>query len=181
MKRVGPPNEQLPEGDGKEKTPGPRPDLSGAEQILLRVVKVGQLMHRDGMSLMEIWVWNNEPDQVAKGWGYGYRHVHRLCKRAKLLGADFLCKSHEQNILTTLMEWMELKRHSVVLGDMRAACYCEKEIAKLRDSYVGKSMRHLTAGNNRDSFDWKTNAKAATVTVGNPPEGAAEATFTPVS
>ena len=164
-----PEHEKLPNTPGK---PGRRPDFSGPEQILLRVVKVGKLMHKEGMQLFEIYNWNMEPEQMATGWGYGYRHIHRLVKRARTLGADFLSKSHEQNILTTLMEWVELKRESMLLGDMRAAAYCQKEIAKIRESNSGKSLRGIT-GIDKGVFNW---AK-----IEHKPENAIDAESSPVT
>ncbi len=151
---AGPQHEQLPEESRK---PGPRPDLSGAEQILLRVVTVGSLMHKNGWSLQRIFVWNQDPEQIKNGWGYGYRHIHRLVKRAKLLGAEFLCKSHGERILTSLNEWMELRGEAVLLGDIRAAAYCQKEIDKLRDAHAGKHLRGITplhGGGGHGRYKW---------------------------
>ena len=111
---------------------------------MAKVVKVGRLIHREHMTLMEIFAWNQQPEQIRDGWGHTYRHCHRLCKRSRLLGVEFLAKSHEQNILTTLLEWIEIKKESFIVGDMRAVIFCQKEIAKIRDDNFSKSMKGVT-------------------------------------
>ena len=126
--------------DGK---PGPREGTT-AEDILARVVKIGQLIYRNNLTLFAIYCWNQEPEQIAKGWGLSYTYCSRLAKRARMLGAEFLGNSHADNVLTTMMEWVELKKTSIEVGDIRSALYCEKEMSRIRDTWQGKSLNGVT-------------------------------------
>lgn len=133
-----PDHEQLP--DDPKKT-GRREGLSSAEILLQRIVTVGKLMHEQGMSTIEICVWNQLPEQIANNWGYSFRHIYRLVKRAKRLGAELICRNPAENLIQTIQEWAAIKRRSIEIGDMRAACVAQAKISELRDSYVLKAIK----------------------------------------
>ena len=171
-----PDNENIPDEKPKPK-PGPRHDQSSAEQIIDRVMIVWSKMYVEGLSMLEIFTWNQDPAQMAKGWGYGYRHIHRLCQRAKRLGAELICKDHVDNVLQTLNEWSGLKKMSLKLGDTRGAIVCQVEIAKIRNVWSGKSLAGKAA--KAKYFEWAHDSqRRAVVSFANlkeiqakPPEG----------
>ncbi len=132
-----PAHEQLPP-KGKA---GRRPS-SSPEAVLSRVVDIGQMMVDQGMSLMEIYRWNitenpKDPEHL-KRWNYSYRQIHIMCKDARKIGQSLICKSYEEALTFTLRGYYSLKRKSMAAGDFRVAFLCEREISKLRGTFIAQ-------------------------------------------
>ncbi len=148
--------------------PGPKPgSKSHPNEILKRIVQIGQMLHIQGMTLTEIYQWNMDPDRGldpetreplpgGNPWGYGLRQVSEMVRRANALGAQLLVKDYATAIRIQLRLWYDLRRKSIAGGDFRVAAVCNIQIAKIHDSHVGKLSRHKhIPGTQMDaSFVW---------------------------
>lgn len=131
-----PEHEEISQGPGKGSRIG-----SSAELTLRRITQIGKMMYDRRMDMVEIFTWNQEPEQIAAGWGYTYRHIHLLCKRAKMLGAALLCKDMAEAVRTDLKEWETILRKCLEIGDMRAACVAQAKISEIRGVNVGRAIQ----------------------------------------
>ncbi len=132
-----PAHEQLPP-KGKA---GRRPNTT-PEAALSRVVDIGQMLVDQGMTLMEIYRWNitenpKDPNHLSR-WNYSYRQIQVMTKQARKLGQSLLCKDHEEAVVFTLRGYYSLKRKAMAGGDFRVAFLCEREISKLRGTFVSQ-------------------------------------------
>jgi hypothetical protein len=147
--------------------PGPKPgSKSHPNEILKRVVQIGQMLHIQGMTLTEIYQWNIDPDrgvdpetgQPLPGgnpWGYGLRQLSDMVRKAQALGAQLLIKDYETALRIQLRQWYDLKRKAIAGGDFRVAAVCIAQIAKITDSYQGKAGRaKVMPGGRRTDFLW---------------------------
>lgn len=134
--------------------PGPKPGhKSHPNEILKRIVQIGQMLHIQGMTLTEIYQWNMDPDrgldpetrQPLPGgnpWGYGVRQITNMVQRANAMGASLLVKDYGQAMRIHLRQLHDLKRKAIAGGDFRVAFLCVIQIAKTIEAYQGKTARH---------------------------------------
>lgn len=133
---------------------GQKPGQKSSEiQILKRVIQVGQMMDVQGMSMTEIYQWNQEPEQ-AKDWGFSVHSIHRLCARARRLGVDILGQSYNQRVRTTYRQYYALYRKAVAGDDFRVALACIMRLEKLRGINPDKIQAVKTDQTTGASFDW---------------------------
>lgn len=147
--------------------PGPKPgSKSHPNEILKRVVQIGQMLHCRGMTLTEIYQWNMDPDRGVDAetgeplpggnpWGYGIRQISEMVRKAQALGASLLVRDYATSVRIQLRMWYDLKRKAEAAQDFRVSAYCVAQIAKLMDSYQGKAGRkkNLPGGKSAD-FLW---------------------------
>lgn len=147
--------------------PGPKPgSKSHPNEILKRVVQIGQMLHVQGMTLTEIYQWNMDPDRAldpetqeplpgGNPWGYGLRQVTEMVRKAQALGASLLVRDYQTSLRIQLRQWYDLKRKAIAGGDFRTAAFCIAQIAKIMDSYQGKvgPQRRMLDGKRTD-FLW---------------------------
>ncbi len=138
-----PAHEQLhPPGKKAGRRPGNNP-----EAILSRIVDIGQMLVDQGMSLMEIYRWNitanpKDENHLAR-WNYSYRQIKNMCLQARKQGQSLLCKDHEEALLFTMRGYYALKRKAMAGGDFKVAFLCEREISKIRGTYLAENSAPL--------------------------------------
>jgi hypothetical protein len=149
-----------------KRKPGPKPgSKSHPNEILKRVVQVGQMLHIQGMTLTEIYQWNMDPDrgldpetkQPLPGgnpWGYGIRTMTEIVRKANALGASLLVKDYNTALRIHLRQLHDLKRKSIAGGDFRVAYLCIIQIAKTVEAYQGKIGRHKNLPGSRINGDF---------------------------
>jgi len=138
----------VPKGKAGKK-PGGKSD---PHEILKRVVTVGKLMHIRGMTLSEIYQWNLDPGRgidpdtgapVPNMWGFSYRQIHELSKKAQKLGGSLLVKNYDEAIRRAVRMWYDLKEKAENGSDFRCAALCIVQISKIQDTYLGKQGKPL--------------------------------------
>ncbi len=130
-----PAHEQVPPPKTAGRRKGSTPD-----EMVARVVDVGQMMVDQGMTLIEIYRWNisenkKDPNHLTT-WNYSYRQVHAMTRKAREMGTSLLANSYKEALLMTLREYYALKRKAMAAGDFRAAYACVREISKIRGTYL---------------------------------------------
>lgn len=146
--------------------PGPKPgSKSSPHQMLKRIVQIGQMLHVQGMTFTEIYEWNMDPARAldpetqepipgGNQWAYGRRQLWEMMQRAEKMGASLLCKDYETALRQTLRQLHDLKRKAIAGGDFRVAFLCVAQIAKIQETWVGKSSKIKRINGDKSTFHW---------------------------
>ncbi len=165
-----PAHEQLsPQGKKAGRRPGSNP-----EAILSRVVEIGQMLVDQGMSLMEIYRWNVTPNPKDENhlarWNYSYRQIKNMTLQARKQGQSLLCKDHQEALLFTLRGYYALKRKAMAGGDFKVAFLCEREISKIRGTYLAENsapLRKVAAPvEEQNAMRWAQSEEPSTIVEG---------------
>lgn len=150
------PAENATLGEDAGITPPPKAPIYTQDVILARVVQVGDMLVLEGKTAHQIYRWNMEPEQLAKGWGYTMRHIRAMVTRARKMGRSLLARDYEETILTALKGWYDIRRNSILLGDMKAAVVAQDRIDRLRGAYIlpNKGPLNVTPTDEKPAIDW---------------------------
>ena len=152
-----PPHELVP------KTPfyPGRRKASTSNVVLQRVVQIGQMMDVQGMSLTEIYEWNQRPKNAEAGelsgggWHYSVREIAALMRKARDLGASLLHEDMRRNTIGVIRQLYDLKRKALAGGDFRVAFLCVREIARIRNVWPGNKPGRTKLENGvKPSMSW---------------------------
>ncbi len=174
-----PDHEKLPVKDAKGRKPG--------NMVLARMVQMSYLMDVQGMSISEIYEWQQRPklskeeleetgEAQGGGWYLSAREINHLAKKARAHGANLLFDDQRKNTIGVLRQYYDLKRKSLAGGDFRVAFLCVREIAKIRNVNPGlhKHGRRL-ADDYGHPIKWREIISAQPMPNTDPPVSSEEA------